>query len=159
MLQKSESGNWTSQAEAIFSQARGIGLATVAIFSLGTPSESREDVRKSVSLARRLKPDILQICFFTPYPGSLVYEKYKDGIPPESLEKMYHYSVPLSDFSDIPKDALGGIYREFYRDILLKPGFLIRHFHRYALYYFFNRKVFLKLFSMRKLIFGESAAP
>lgn len=154
MLKKTETGDWTTQAEIIFRDARSINLSTVAIFSIGTPSETKADIEKSISLAQKLKSDILQICFFTPYPGSSIYEKYKNNIASDNLEKMYHYSVPLSNFSDIQKEELAGLYRKFYRDILLSPEFIIRHCCRYTLFYLFNKNIFLKLFSMRKLIFG-----
>lgn len=154
-LKKATCDGWAEKAVAVFEQARNIDLATVAIFSIGTPSETREDIDKSISLAKKLKADILQICFFTPYPGAPLYERYKEEILTQDTEKMYHYSIPLINFSAIPKEELGGLYRAFYREIMLRPGFLIRHCLRYWLFYLFNAKVFFRLFSMRTLLFGE----
>ena len=144
--------NWTTQVRKIFRLARQINLSTASLFLLANPYETTEDVEKSIALAKEIKPDILQISFFTPYAGSVAYEEFKDLINRDSPEVMYHYNVPSLNFSKIPGDKLKAYYSKFYKDVLFTPGYVVRHLSNYGLFYVYNRNVFCKLLEMLKLI-------
>ena len=71
---------WVEQSKKVFKCARELGIMTNAMFIIGNPNETEEDVWKSIKLAKELEPDMIQISFFTPYPGSSSYKLFEENI-------------------------------------------------------------------------------
>lgn len=46
------------------------GVKVVANIMIGVPTETRDEVRETVSMVRKMKPDIVSISYYTPIPGS-----------------------------------------------------------------------------------------
>lgn len=145
--------SWMDKAKVVFKTARKINLSTAALFLIGNPLETKKDIKKSISLAKELEPDLLQIHFFTPYPGSPAYEQFRDKISLTDIIEMYHYQASSLNFSQISTEELKDLYKKFYRAVLLSAGYILRHLSRYSLFYLHNRNIFLRLFNMRRLIF------
>lgn len=146
--------NWIERARDVFKIARKINLSTAALFLIGNPLENKKDIERSISLAKELNPDLLQVCFFTTYPGSPAYEKFKIKISSEDIKEMYHYRPPKLNFSNISTNELQNLYKKFYRKVLFKPKYIVNHIARYGLFYLYNKDIFSKLFTLRKLIFN-----
>jgi radical SAM superfamily enzyme YgiQ (UPF0313 family) len=101
------------------------GLLMVNFYLLGNPTETVYDMEMTLELAKRLDPDLLQVGFFTPYPGSPYYEEVfcvKDDLPPDSFS---HYNKVIN-LSEVPTDQLMAFQKRFYREIILRPGFAAR---------------------------------
>jgi anaerobic magnesium-protoporphyrin IX monomethyl ester cyclase len=62
------------QAREAFKMAKRSGIATFAYFMLGSPGESKEEVKESIQLAKELNPDFVQFLITTPFPASDLYE-------------------------------------------------------------------------------------
>ncbi len=63
------------------------GLRFCAAFIVGLPYEKEEDIRKTISLIREIKPDSLNVSTFFPYPGTEAYaEVVKLGLLPEDFD-------------------------------------------------------------------------
>jgi len=154
ILKKTDIENWLDRAREIFIAARKISLDTAALFLIGNPSETREDIEKTISFAIELSPDLVQVAFFTPYPGSPAYEEFKDKISTFDIEHMYHYSVSSLNFSCISSSELRKLYKKFYIKNLLSPRFLLNHFYKYSLFYIHNKETILKLCNIKRLIFN-----
>jgi len=45
-----------------------------AYFMVGMPHETEEDLKKTIDFIKRLDPDSLNLCTFTPYPGTELYD-------------------------------------------------------------------------------------
>ncbi len=43
-------------------------------FMIGLPYEKLEDMRQTISFIKKIKPDSINLCTFTPYPGTELYE-------------------------------------------------------------------------------------
>ncbi|MHC4778344.1 MAG: B12-binding domain-containing radical SAM protein [Planctomycetota bacterium] len=56
------------------------GLDCLASFILGSPEESRRDLRATIRFARELDSDTAQFTLLTPYPGTDLYDELKDKI-------------------------------------------------------------------------------
>ncbi|NQT89946.1 MAG: radical SAM protein [Candidatus Omnitrophica bacterium] len=132
----------------ILKEARRHNISTHLLFMLGLPTEGSEDIAESMEAAKRLSSDTIQMHFFTPYPDSRLYSQYKDRIAPELDSKMYHYSYPALNMSNLSDEALREKYTEFYRNHYLNAGYMIRHAKRYGLFYLFNPSVLKGLFSV-----------
>jgi len=53
---------------------KNLGIRIWANFMLGIPTETKEDVLKTVSMIKRIKPYVSSPAFFTPHPGSDLFE-------------------------------------------------------------------------------------
>ncbi len=118
-------GTTIAQARAAFRGAREAGLLRVGFFLLGSPGETEDDMASTLALAKELDPDILQVAFLTPYPGSALWER----IPPQhrpGFSDLSHYNSSLNS-SDIDPERLRHWQRRFYREIALRPRFLARY--------------------------------
>lgn len=58
------------QTVAAFRAAREVGLQTLAFVMIHSPVESRESLEETRSVIGRCDPDLLQVSFCTPYPGT-----------------------------------------------------------------------------------------
>lgn len=48
------------------------------LFMLGLPTETKEDVRQTIELIKKIKPDIYAFSYFTPVPGCALYDYCKE---------------------------------------------------------------------------------
>lgn len=54
------------------------GIIIRGLFMLGIPTETKEDVNATINLIRKIKPDIYSFSYFTPVPGSTLYNYCKE---------------------------------------------------------------------------------
>ncbi len=52
-----------------------LGIKTHLTFMFGIPGETRDTIRKTVSLAKKLNPDSVQFSILTPLPGTSIYDE------------------------------------------------------------------------------------
>ncbi|MDD5224519.1 MAG: radical SAM protein [bacterium] len=78
-------------------------MAIGAFFILGYPTETREDIMRTIRLARSLPIDAPQFFLFTPHPGTPVLEKMvadrKINLENWDLYNYFRPSIPLADVS------------------------------------------------------------
>lgn len=55
------------------------GIMVGGSFMLGTPHETKEDVNKTIELVKKMKPHFTSVSFFTPCPGSTLYNYCKEN--------------------------------------------------------------------------------
>lgn len=145
--------DWIGIGKSIFRYSRRIGIATNALLMIGNPTETENEIKDTLKFVKLLKPDLIQLHFFTPYPGSVVYEQYKTQINKEDLFESYHYCAPKVNLSNVSSGRLLICRSRFYRSFYLRPFFLIEHFFRYVLFYMCNINVTCKLTSFYKIFF------
>lgn len=131
---------WIERTKEVFRLAKELGVPTDAMLIMGTPTETEEDIRQSISLAKEIDPDIIQVSFFTLYHGSLAYEKYKAEIEKSGRKNIYHYGAVRVNLSKVDSGKLLSLQKAFYRSVLFRPGFLLKHFANYLLFYVTNCK-------------------
>jgi len=61
-----------------FAITRKIGIRRMATFIFGSPEEKEEDIQKTFTLAKEIKPDFVSSFFLTPFPGTELMEMAKD---------------------------------------------------------------------------------
>lgn len=154
LLQKNDTNiDWARSSKEVFRECRKLGIATVALFIIGSPTETNGDIEKSIELAKELRADIIQVHFFTLYPGSKAYRQFNHKIKERDISRLYHYSEPLINLSNLKLEELQKMQIIFYRKVLLRPNFIFEHLIKYVIFYFHNQDVFWTLFKkVRKLL-------
>ena len=152
-LKKTDEINWCEKAEKVFGLARELRIGTAALFIVGSPLESKEDVYKSIELARRMRPDILQLCFFSAFPGSPIYKEVRHEFNTKDFKKMYHYGgTNIVNLSNMQDQVVVELYKTFYRSFLFDPSFIFSHICKYFWFYIFNDSVFFRLLNIRRYL-------
>ncbi len=136
---KSPSGRaWIEQVETGFSRLRQHHVSSVALFMVGSPYETYSDIEQSVALAKKIKPDYIQVQIFCAYPDSPFF----DQLTPESeTSGMYHYLRPTHSLSRMPPDTLPSVQSKFYKDFYLRPEYVAHHVRRFWRFYTDRRTV------------------
>ena len=120
------------QARAAFRMTREAGISTVAYFVIGSPTETEEQIRETISLARDLKADFTNFSIITLYPGT---DLYKLALEKKILkEDIWRKFAADPDMGFIPpfweekfrREQLIGFQSQAYKAIYLKPGYIIR---------------------------------
>lgn len=109
-----------------------VGIAPTLYFMIGNPGETLEQMEQTLKLALELKPMMIQLAFFTPYPGSKAWETYLDKSVKDP--ELSHYNRFTINLSAEPDEKVLRFYRRFYRKFYLNPSFIYR-FLRYRLPY------------------------
>lgn len=150
ILDKTKYKDWVNLCERIFKKTKEIGIPTAALFQIGCPSETKEEIEQSIKLAKRLKPDIIQVSYFTPYPDSPAYTRFKDRINNSVFPKMYHYDVPPINLSALETNEFKKMFGVFYKRFVFHPSFLVSHIFKYTIFYLWNLDVFFGLLRIHK---------
>lgn len=59
---------------------REAGLRIRGCFIIGTPGETAEDIRETERFIKTARIDFVSVNFMTPYPGSLLFDRYADRV-------------------------------------------------------------------------------
>ncbi len=97
-----------------FDAAKKVGLNTTAIFMLGLPGETREDVEATVDLARRIRATRYEFVVYVPYPGTPLYsDAIRWGfIPPKTVEGWAEVGL-IEDFDRLYRTNLTLVDADF----------------------------------------------
>jgi len=111
-------------ARNAFRWARQVGIRTVGFFLLGSPQETEQDILATHALMRELRPNMIQVAFFTPYPGAPVHESVRERhLEPQAFSH-YNRLINLSQVSD---EALRSWQRKLYWDFLMNRRFIAEY--------------------------------
>lgn len=144
----------TRKAVAL-TQAQGIGA--VCLFMVGCPEETYEDLKNDIHFVRGLNPDIIQVAYFTPFPGSRYYTTFREKFPGNHSSELYHYSVPRINPSHMEDQEFKSAQFLFYKKFLLRPSFLWEHARRYFVFYVLNPGIYRELIKIRKELLRPGA--
>ena len=112
---------WVAASEAAFAALNRANIGSVALFMVGLPDESAAEVEASIELARRLRPDYVQVQVFTPYPDTALWAELDAA--QRTAAGRYHYGAPAGS-------EVAAWQARFYRRFYLDPGFVARHVAR-----------------------------
>ena len=86
ILKQMHKGVTVKMLENVFQWSKEVGLLRRAYFMVGFPSETREDFNMTLDLAERLEPDVLGCTILAPFPGTQIYETYKDKLSLQNVD-------------------------------------------------------------------------
>lgn len=114
------------EARTAFALAREAGLLRVGFFLLGNPDETGDDIQQTLDLAHDLDPDIVQVGFLTPYPGTGTWRELPESERVTDWESLSHYNQAWNP-SQVDTADLLIWQKRFYRELVLQPRFLARY--------------------------------
>lgn len=151
MQKQYEPQPWRELCRKIFGWTHQLGIGTNAYYVIGNPTETREDIEQTISLAIELNSDTIQVHFYTPYPGSVAWDRHKDIIAKYDATQMFHYATPMFTLANVSIEELVKLRSQFYRRYIFRPSFLVPHFWKHAGFYLHNRDIFASLLGIRKI--------
>ena len=78
-LRKIGKGFSLKDVERVVGTCKELGIKTMANFVIGFPWEREKDIETTISFAKRLDPDLIQIQRLVPFPGTPVWEMVEKG--------------------------------------------------------------------------------
>ena len=122
------------QVEDAFDICHRIGIKTLAYFMMGNPGETLDDVKDTLRLSQRIKPDFMQMTILSPFPATKYYlDALKDGVCKTDVWREYAGNIQ-DNFRPPLWSQPGGIYsreeleshlRWFYGKFYLHPKFIL----------------------------------
>jgi len=84
------------QVEKAFDLCKRYKVKTLAYFMMGNPTETLDDVKDTLALSRRIKPDFMQMTILSPFPATKYYlDAMREGIVGGDVWK--DYAVKIND--------------------------------------------------------------
>jgi len=146
-----------TQIREVFSRCRAIGIRTAALFMIGLPDESAEELNMTVGLVESLPAHILICTIYRPYPGTPLFEycrAHKNFMPPDGLEgqaefyRFSHLSEDEVNMSKVPTRMLLDLQKRFYAKFAISEALLcLREFNIGLLAYYLRQQMQPSAFS------------
>ncbi|MEN6292988.1 MAG: radical SAM protein [Methanobacterium sp.] len=119
------------QVEIAFETSKKLGIETLAYFMIGSPSETREQIEKTIRYASRLNPDYCHFSITTPYPGTPLYSMMLEkGLAHEDYWRKFAQK-PISSFippvweEKISRGELIDLLETAYKSFYLRPRYIM----------------------------------
>jgi magnesium-protoporphyrin IX monomethyl ester (oxidative) cyclase len=91
-------------------------------FLIGFPTETREDVLRTIHLACSLDLDYITLHIFSPLPGTEIAETLRGaGRLPQNMYERYNAHTPIIPIEGLTLNELGTLYTEGFRSFYLRP--------------------------------------
>ena len=116
-----------TQAREIFAMCKKYSLVTSANFIIGAPQDTHDTIEDSVKLIAELNPDIKDVHYLTPTPGSSLYDEYlaKGYLRYSDWTDPDRYTPDLINISGLEKGDLIKYYRRM-DEAYLQPKSLLK---------------------------------
>lgn len=130
IIKELQKGITNDQVEDAFALCKKFDIKTLAYFMMGNPSETHEDIQETLKLAKRLRPDFMQMTILSPFPATQIYFRaLKEGLVDRDVWKEYAVNMnedfrpPLWE-ENFSRKEIEAELRWFYRNFYLDPYFI-----------------------------------
>ncbi len=104
---------------------RKVGISPFCFFIIGAPVETEDDIKETISAAKKINPDIIGVSFLTPFPGSKLYDYV--------LENNLLLTKDFREFAEdkpvmkciIPKEKIKELNSEAYKQFYFRPNYIL----------------------------------
>lgn len=108
--------------------SREVGILSFGLFVIGMPGETRQQVERTIRFARETDADMVKFNIATPYPGSQIWERYKDRLAGQPTWKYSGWFDPTLNDSEhllagdtLPASELVELQRKAMLSFYLRP--------------------------------------
>lgn len=109
---------------------RKTGIGASGTLMLGNPGETRQTIKQTIDFVTGLEIDYVVVWFFTPLPGSRIYNEYKRyGSLTGSYAQQNCMDVTFVPFG-LTKEQLVDSQQELYRRFYLRPARVLQEISR-----------------------------
>ncbi len=119
-----------------FQMTKMVGISTLAYFMIGSPTETREHIMKTIQVAKELDPDFVHITITTPFPATDLYLKgLQEGILPydywrEFAENPTPNFQPLYWEEHLKTEELIELMKFAYKSFYTRPTYIFKELMR-----------------------------
>jgi len=145
ILKVLKKGITLKQAESAFKMTKDVGIDTLGYFMIGNPTETREDIVKTINFAKQLKPDYCHFSVTTPFPATPLYELGLERGIFKDYWKAFAAN-PTKDFvpelwgENFSRDELNGLLEHAYKCFYRRPSYVFREILKVRSFDEFKRK-------------------
>ncbi len=127
------------QAIKAMKDTKRAGILTLGLFMLGLPGETKIECEETIRLAKLLDCDFVKFNITVPYPGSILFERYKDLMltklnEPEKFTSWYDWSSFKPDLVFMPlglsSKELVYLQRKAMFEFYMRPKVILKHLFR-----------------------------
>jgi anaerobic magnesium-protoporphyrin IX monomethyl ester cyclase len=122
------------QCESAVQMAKEAGLETECYFMIGHPTETEEDIQKSIDFAIKLDPDYAKFAITIPLPGTPLFNEMtaQGRIKTRNWHK-YNFSLPakeLYDHDTLSWKTIERYYTISHRKFYFRPSYIARMIYK-----------------------------
>jgi FkbM family methyltransferase len=114
ILKKMQKGVTVEQVWEAAKMIRRSGLSWHCFLLIGIPGETREEMEATMRLIPELKPNVVELSVFAPYPGSPLHEELQEAGLLNDQDWLF------ADFLNVDCCYVGTMPREEFRDLALQ---------------------------------------
>ena len=127
-----QKGITLEQAERVFKLTKKAGIQTLGYFMIGNPTETKEDVLKTISFAKKLSADYVHITTTIPYPDTKLYFlALQEGIIEKDVWLEFAKNPSLSFVppvwdKNLSRQDLHNLMKMAYKEFYFRPSYLLK---------------------------------
>lgn len=117
-----------------FIWCRQLGIRTIGYFMFGTPSETKDEIIRTIEYAKDISPDIAHFCITAPYPGTDLYRIgveqgyfapgfWEEYVRNGGVEKP---EIPYFVSDSLTREELDGLLKRSYREFYFRPSYILQ---------------------------------
>jgi len=119
------------QVERAFRITREAGIEAEGYFMIGSPTENKCDIEKTIKFMKKIKPNYVHITITMPFPATDLYKlALKENVIKEDVWKKFAEN-PKSDFKppfwekELSRKELFKLLKGAYRSFYLRPNYIL----------------------------------
>ena len=101
-----------------------------AMYILGFPTDTDETINKTINYSKKLNTTYAQFSVWTPYPGTPVYNEYKDKITAKNYDEFDQYHL-VYDHNLFNKKNIRKYLSKAYSSYYLRINWLFKYFRSF----------------------------
>jgi hopanoid biosynthesis associated radical SAM protein HpnJ len=128
ILKNIKKGTTTEQARRFMKDCKKLGILVHGDFILGLPGETRETIERTISFAKELDCETIQVSIAHAYPGTEMYEEWKSkGILVESeMTDDQGHQLPHANLPGVSRGEIMQAVERFYDSYYFRPRIVAR---------------------------------
>lgn len=124
------------QARETVALTKKAGIQTLAYFMIGAPTETREDILRTIDFALELEPDFVHVTILTPFPATEIYARgLKEGVFKRDYWREFARD-PRPGFTppywneDLSDEELQELLKLAYKKFYTRPRYILKELSR-----------------------------
>ena len=135
------------QVKKAFKITKDAGITTLAYFMIGSPRETKAQIKESIGLAKKLNPDFVHFSVTTPFPHTdLYYMGLREGILKRDYWREFAEN-PTRDFQpqlweeNLTREELIELLNQSYKSFYIRPTYIVKELLKVSSLEEFGRKL------------------